>query len=109
MNRRCCSLLALLWSALLLIFHAHKLSLDRMTGAWLRPVVPAVLSAASLGVAAALMSPDPAVTIMVVSYMLWEIGRGLSLLILPSVFTPWSYANCLWLNLLSLLSCLESL
>lgn len=69
-----------------LMFHIHKLSLDKLTGAWLLPVVPAVVAAASGGLVAAVVLPDQAITILVVSYVLWGIGMGVSFLILALYF-----------------------
>lgn len=67
-----------------LMFHIHKLSLDKTTGAWLLPVVPTVVAAASGGLVATVI--HPALTVLIVSYMLWGMGMGMSFLILALYF-----------------------
>ena len=52
-------------------FHYHQLSLEHMTAAWLLPIVPAVVAAASGGLVASTLSPDLAFVTIAVSYMLW--------------------------------------
>ena len=42
-----------------------------MTAAWLFPIVPMVVTAATGGVVASVLSAEPAVITLVVSYMLW--------------------------------------
>ena len=69
-----------------LMFQLHKLSLDKMTGAWLLPVVPTIVAAASGGLLATVLPPGPAVNVAVVSYVLWGIGMGISFMIMALYF-----------------------
>ncbi len=69
-----------------LMFTIHHLTLDKMTGAWLLPVVPAIVAAAAGSVVATVISPDHAVTVIGVCYVLWGMGVGLSFLILSLYF-----------------------
>lgn len=69
-----------------LMFQLHRLSLEKMTGAWLLPVVPTVVAAASGGLLATVLPPGPAVTVIVVSYVLWGIGMCTSFLIMALYF-----------------------
>jgi C4-dicarboxylate transporter/malic acid transport protein len=66
----------------IVMFHMHTLSLDKMTAAWLLPVVPTVVAAASGGVMATVLSPNDAFITLMVSYALWGIGMSLSFLIM---------------------------
>ena len=68
------------------MFQLHNLSLDKMTGAWLLPVVPTVVAAASGGLLATVLPPGPAVNVAVVSYVLWGIGMGTSFMIMALYF-----------------------
>lgn len=52
-------------------FHYHQLTLEHMTAAWLLPIVPAVVAAASGGLVASTLSPDLAFYTIIISYMLW--------------------------------------
>ena len=69
-----------------LMFQLHNLSLEKMTGAWLLPVVPTVVAAASGGLLATVLQSEHAVTVIVVSYILWGIGMGTSFLIMALYF-----------------------
>ena len=69
-----------------LMFQLHNLSLDKMTGAWLLPVVPTTVAAASGGLLATVLPPGPAVNVAVVSYVLWGIGMGTSFMIMALYF-----------------------
>jgi C4-dicarboxylate transporter/malic acid transport protein len=66
----------------MLMFEAHKLTLQSMTAAWLLPIVPAVVAAASGGLLATVLPTALAKICIVVSFVLWGIGLGLSILIL---------------------------
>lgn len=70
----------------ILMFHIHELALESMTAIWLLPIVPAVVAAASGGVVATVVSAASASLILVVSYMLWGIGMGLSMIVLVLYF-----------------------
>ena len=52
-------------------FYYHQLDLEHMTAAWLFPIVPMVVTAATGGVVASVLSAELAVITVVVSYMLW--------------------------------------
>ena len=52
-------------------FHYHQLDLEHMTAAWLLPIVPTVVAAASGGIVAGSLSPDLAFVTLTISYMLW--------------------------------------
>ncbi|KAG2172660.1 hypothetical protein INT43_000007 [Umbelopsis isabellina] len=66
----------------LLMFEAHKLTLQSMTAAWLLPVVPAVVAASSGALLATVLPVAQAKICIVVSYVLWGMGLGLATLIL---------------------------
>lgn len=70
----------------LLMFQVHDLTLDKMSAAWLLPVVPAVVCAASGGMVASVLSVHNAQITLFLSYILWGIGMGLSLLIMALYF-----------------------
>lgn len=53
-------------------FYYHQLDLEHMTAAWLLPIVPAVVAAASGGIVASVLSPDLAFVTLTISYMLWQ-------------------------------------
>jgi C4-dicarboxylate transporter/malic acid transport protein len=77
-------LLALI-SALLIpffMFTAHEHSIERMTAAWLLPIVPPEVSAASGGLLAQHLSPALARPVVYVSYVLWSISVLLALAVL---------------------------
>lgn len=69
-----------------LMFHIHQLALESMTAAWLLPLVPTVVVAASGGLLATVLSPDTAMIVLVVSYMLWGVGMGLSFMVMALYF-----------------------
>ena len=69
-----------------LFFVLYELNLETMTAVWLLPIVPCVVAAASGGLVASVLSPSAAIGVLVVSYMLWGIGMGLSLIILTLYF-----------------------
>ena len=62
-------------------------SVDTMTAAWLLPIVPAVVTAASGGlVVSVLKNPNTAMVILTTSWILWGAGIGLTLLVLAFYF-----------------------
>lgn len=66
-----------------IMFRVHDMSIHTMTAAWLLPIVPAVVAAASGGlVATVLKTPEEQVITLIVSYVLWGCGVGLSLLVM---------------------------
>lgn len=68
------------------MFQIHVISLETMTAAWLLPIVPAVVCAASGGLVASVL-PDPrALITLTVSYVLWGLGMSLSLLVMALYF-----------------------
>ena len=70
-----------------LMFNIHTASVDTMTAAWLLPIVPAVVTAASGGlVASVLQNPNTAMIILTTSWILWGAGIGLTLLVLAFYF-----------------------
>lgn len=69
-----------------LFFVLYELNLETMTAVWLLPIVPCVVAAASGGLVASILSPSAAIGVLVVSYMLWGIGIGLSLIVLTLYF-----------------------
>ena len=66
---QCCNTLSI--NACACRFHYHQLSLEHMTAAWLLPIVPAVVAAASGGLVSSVLSPDLAFVTIAISYMLW--------------------------------------
>jgi len=54
-----------------IMFFAHQLTLEHMTAAWLFPIVPAVVAAATGGVVAGVLPTEQAMLTLAVSYMLW--------------------------------------
>ncbi|BDA50428.1 Sulfite efflux pump SSU1 [Coccomyxa sp. Obi] len=70
----------------MLMFHIHQLALETMTAAWLLPLVPTVVAAASGGLVATVVGRNSAAAILVVSYMLWGTGMGLSFLVMTLYF-----------------------
>ncbi|KAK9841048.1 hypothetical protein WJX81_007663 [Elliptochloris bilobata] len=69
-----------------IMFYYHQLDLEHMTAAWLLPIVPTVVAAATGGVVAGVLSPDLAFVTLVISYMLWGIGMGLSFVVMALYF-----------------------
>jgi len=65
-----------------LMFHVHPHALDKMTAAFLLPIVPCVVVAASGGTVATVISPSNALTTLFISYVLWGVGMGLSFLVI---------------------------
>ena len=70
----------------LLMFHFHILSLDKVTGAWLLPVVQAVVAVSSGGLVATVLPTSQAMTTLFVSYVLWGLGMSLSFMVLALYF-----------------------
>lgn len=68
------------------MFTIHHLTLDKMTGAWLLPVVPAIVAAAAGSVVATMVPADHAVTVIAVCYILWGMGMGIAFLIIALYF-----------------------
>lgn len=62
-------------------FHVHHLTLDKMTGAWLLPVVPVIVTAAAGSIVATVVQVDHAMTVIAISYVFLGMGMGLALLI----------------------------
>jgi len=70
----------------LLMFQMHELTLEAMSAAWLLPIVPAVVCAASGGTVAGVLSVENAQITLFLSYVLWGIGMTLSLLVMAVYF-----------------------
>lgn len=70
----------------LLMFQAHSLSLEAMTAAWLLPIVPAVVCAASGGLVASVLPIARMQITIFISYVLWGIGMSLSFLVMAFYF-----------------------
>lgn len=70
----------------LIMFHIHQLQLETMTAVWLLPIVPPIVAAASGGLVATILAPSSAMVVIVVSYMLWGVGEGLSFMVLALYF-----------------------
>lgn len=70
----------------LVMFQLHDLSLDSMTGAWLLPIVPAVVCSASGGWVASVLPQERAIITLTVSWVLWGIGISLSFLVFACYF-----------------------
>ena len=70
----------------LLMFQVHVLTLDTMTGAWLLPIVPAVVCAASGGLVAGVLTVGRSQITLLVSYVLWGLGMSLSFLVMALYF-----------------------
>jgi len=64
------------------MFHVHPHSLEKMTAAFLLPIVPCVVAAASGAVVATVLSPSNAQITVFISYTLWGVGMGLSFLVM---------------------------
>jgi len=64
------------------MINSHPLTIDKMTAAWLLPIVPAVVVAASGGIVATTLEPSRALIVLVISYCFWGLGMGLSFLIM---------------------------
>lgn len=70
----------------ILMFNIHDLEMESMTATWLLPIVPAVVAPASGALVAGLVGPGSALVSIVVSYMLWGVGMGLSGIIMVLYF-----------------------
>ena len=70
----------------LLMFRSHTLTLEGMTAAWLLPVVPAVVCAASGGIVAEALPLDRALITVLLSYVLLGLGLSLSFFIMALYF-----------------------
>lgn len=68
------------------MFQLHSMAVDTMTAAWLLPIVPAVVAAASGGLVAGVVSPARAMVVLCTSWALWGVGMGLSVLVLAFYF-----------------------
>ncbi len=66
----------------MMMFHVHTISLDKMTAAWLLPIVPTVVAAASGALVSTTLSPEHAFITLMVSYALWGVGMSLSFLVM---------------------------
>ena len=66
----------------MMMFHVHTISLDKMTAAWLLPIVPTVVAAASGALVSTILSPEHAFITLMVSYALWGVGMSLSFLVM---------------------------
>ena len=64
------------------MFNVHIHALDKMTCAYLLPIVPCVVAAASGGLIAPYLSPQDAVATVIVSYALLGSGMGIGYLLL---------------------------
>ncbi len=64
------------------MFTAQEHSMERMTAAWLLPIVPPEVAAASGGLLAQHLAPDAGTTVIYVSYLLWSVSVLLSMGIL---------------------------
>ena len=65
-----------------LMFYNHAHTLDKMTAAWLLPIVPTVVAAASGGLVATVLEPNNAIITLAVSYVLWGVGMSVSFLVM---------------------------
>jgi len=68
------------------MFTAHEHAIERMTAAWLLPVVPPEVAAASGGLLAPHLAAGGAATVIYISYILWAISVPLALGILTILF-----------------------
>ena len=64
----------------------HDVKLEKLTAAWLLPVVPAVVCGASGGIVASVLAPDRAQITLLVSYVLWGFGMLLAVLVMALYF-----------------------
>jgi tellurite resistance protein TehA-like permease len=69
-----------------LMFNYHKASLNTMTAAWLLPIVPLVVVAASGGLVAGVVSSNRATVVLCASWAMEGTGIGLTILILSFYF-----------------------
>lgn len=68
------------------MFHIHRLTLDKMTGAWLLPVVPTIVAAAAGSLVAAEVGASHSMTVIAVCYVLFGMGMGTALFITVMYF-----------------------
>lgn len=67
--------------------HSHKVQLSTMTAAWLLPIVPTIVAAASGGIVAQVLSnPHHALLTVTISYVLWGTGVPLAMATLVIYF-----------------------
>ena len=64
-----------------IMFHHEGFAIEKMTAAWLLPVVPAVVAAATGGLMATVLAPENALITILTSYALWGMGMGQSMLV----------------------------
>ncbi|KAK9816229.1 hypothetical protein WJX74_008920 [Apatococcus lobatus] len=65
-----------------IMFHNEGFAVEKMTAAWLLPVVPAVVAGATGGVMATVLEPQNALITILTSYVLWGMGMGQSMLLI---------------------------
>jgi C4-dicarboxylate transporter/malic acid transport protein len=70
----------------MVMFHIHDLALESMTAAWLLPIVPTVVAAASGSLVASILPARNAIIVIFTSYVLWGIGMGLSFIVMGMYF-----------------------
>ena len=68
------------------MFHIHQLTLDKMTAAWLLPVVPTIVAAAAGSVVAPVVEVGHSSTVIAVCYVLLGMGMGTALFITVMYF-----------------------
>jgi len=69
-----------------LMFNVHKLTIEKMTGAWLLPIAPTIVAAGSGGYVATVLKPNDAFVVLITSYCLWGLGLGLSFMVIALYF-----------------------
>lgn len=87
------------------MFRIHHLTLDKMTGAWLLPVVPTIVAAAAGSVVAAEVGASHSMTVIAVSYVLFVMGMGAALFITVMHFLVEPLIMCLTVKSLPLPFC----
>ena len=70
----------------LVMFTFQQLSVEHMTAAWLLPIAPAIVCAASGGQVASVLSVSNAQITLLISYVLWGIGMSLAILVMAFYF-----------------------
>ena len=68
------------------MFHLHVHSLEKMTAAWLLPIIPCVVAASAGGLMSTVLPPERALITLLVSYVLWGVGLALSILVMAIYF-----------------------